>query len=174
VRNNLAGQMAAIMTAHPLPSFAMSPAPADVAVFSKDRRPVLVVEVKGSGMYPTAQSAAGLRQSLMAHDLLPDVPFFMLATPIQIFLWHGDAPPGAYPNYSAAAKPVLDSYGSRHANREKPVRGGALEIVMFSWLSDVASGARGLSPDSEVDRMLLESGLYEQIQGGAADFEVKL
>jgi hypothetical protein len=162
------------MTARPLPSFAMSPAPADIAVFSKDRRPVLVVEVKDSSMYSTAELAAGLRRSLMAHHLLPDVPFFMLATPIQIFLWRGAAHPGAYPTYSSATKPVLDSYGSRHTNREKPVRGGALEIVMFSWLSDLASGARALSPDSAVDRMLLESGLYEQIQGGAADFEVKL
>ncbi len=166
--------MEAIMTARPLPSFAMSTAPADIAVFSKDRRPVLIVEVKDSGMYSTAESAAGLRRSLMAHHLLPNVPFFMLATPIQIFLWLGDAHPGAYPNYSATAKPVLDSYGSRHANRGKPVRGGALEIVMFSWLSDIASGARALSADSAVDRMLLESGLYEQIQGGTADFEVKL
>lgn len=166
--------MEGIMTARPLPSFAMSTAPADIAVFSKDRRPVLVVEVKGSGMYPTARSAAELRRSLMAHDLLPDVPFFMLATPIHIFLWRGDAAPSADPNYSAGAKPILDSYGSRHPNRDTPFRGGALEIVMFSWLSDLASGARALSPDSDVDRMLLESGLYEQIQGGAADFEVKL
>jgi hypothetical protein len=152
----------------------MSTAPADIVVFSKNRRPILVVEVKGSNMYSTAQSAAELRRNLMGHDLLPDAPFFMIATPIQIFLWHGDAPPGAYPNYSATAKPILDSYGSRHANHQKPVRGGALEIVLFSWLSDLASGARALSPDSEVDRMLLESGLYEQIQGGTADFEVKL
>jgi hypothetical protein len=98
----------------------------------------------------------------------------MLATPIQIYLWVGDAMPMAYPDYSAGAGPVLDSYGSKHASREKPRRGGALEIVMFSWLSDVASGTRALSTDSAVDRMLLESGLYEQIQGGSAEFEVKL
>src|SRR5882757_7747345 len=162
------------MTARPLPSFAMSPAPADIAVFSKNRRPVLVVEVRDNTMYSTAESAAGLRRSLMSHQLVPDVPFLMLATPIQIFLWRGDAHPDAHPNYSAVAKPVLDSYGSRHRNREKPGRGGALEIVIFSWLSDLASGARALLPDSEVDRMLLNSGLYEQIQGGTADFEVKL
>jgi len=152
----------------------MSTAPADIAVFSKHRRPVLIVEVKDSGMYSTAESATALRRSLMAHNLLPDVPFVMLGTPIQIFLWRGDAHPSAYPNYSAAAKPILDSYGARHANRERSVRGGALDIVLFSWLSDLASGVRALSPDSEVERMLLESGLYEQIHGGTADFEVTL
>jgi hypothetical protein len=162
------------MSALPLQSIAMSTAPADIAVFSKDRRPILIVEVRDGSMYATAQSAAGLRRSLMGHNLLPDVPFFMLATPIRIFLWRSNAQPGAYPSYSATAKPILDSYGSRHANREKSVHGGALEIVLFSWLSDLATGARGLSADSEADRMLLESGLYEEIQGGTADFEVKL
>ncbi len=152
----------------------MSTAPVDIAVFSKDRRPILIVEVKNSGMYATPQSAANLRRSLIRHHLLPDAPFFMVATPIQIFLWRNDAPPEDSPNYSATAKPILDAYGSRHANRQKATRGGALEIVLFSWLSDIASGARALSPDSEVDRILVESGLYEQIQGGTADFEVKL
>jgi hypothetical protein len=162
------------MTVRPLLSFAMSTAPADIAVFSRDRRPILIVEVEDSVNYATAESAARLRRGLMGHGLLPDVPFFMLATPIQIFLWHGDAVPDAHPGYSAGAQPVLASYGSSRAHREQPVRGGALEIVVFSWLSDLASGARPLSPDSEVDRMLLGSGLYEQIRGGTADFEVQL
>lgn len=166
--------MRAIMTPRPLPSFRMSTAPVDVAVFSKDRRPILVVEVRDGGMYSSAESAAGLRRSLVGHDLLPNVPFFMLATPIRIYLWVGDAPPKANPDYSAEAGPVLNSYGSKHTNPDKPRRGGALEIVMFSWLSDVASGSRPLSTDSAVDRMLLESGLYEQIRGGSAEFEVML
>jgi len=152
----------------------MSTAPVDIAVFSKDRRPILVVEVRDGGTYSTVESAVGLRRSLMGHHLLPNVPFFMLATPIQIYLWVGDAAPKANPSYSADAGPVLNSYGSKHTDREKPRRGGALEIVMFSWLSDVASGTRPLSTDSAVDRMLLVSGLYEQIRGGSAEFEVML
>jgi len=162
------------MTARPLPSFAMSAAPADIAVFSKDRRPVLAVDVRDSGMYPTAESAAELRRSLISHDLLPEVPFFMLATPVRIFLWLRGARPDDKPQYSAAANRVLDSYGSTHRNREPPVRGGALEIVVFSWLSDVARGALSLSPDSEVDRLLLDSGLFEQMKDGTADFDVQL
>jgi hypothetical protein len=152
----------------------MSTAPADIAVFSRDRRPILIVEVEDSVNYVTAESAARLRRGLLGHGLLPDVPFFMLATPIQIFLWHGDTAADAHPEYSAGAQTVLESYAASRAHREQPIRGGSLEIVMFSWISDLASGARPLSPDSEVDRMLLESGLYEQIKGGTADFEVQL
>jgi hypothetical protein len=152
----------------------MSTAPVDIAVFSKDRRPILAVEVKDGRMYSTIESAAGLRRNLMAHHLLPNVPFFMLATPIQIFLWVGDATSRANPNYWAGAGPVLDAYGSRHTSRKNPLRGGALEIVVFSWLSDIAGGTRAPSADSAVNRMLLDSGLYEQIQGGSAEFEVQL
>jgi hypothetical protein len=166
--------MEATMTARPLPSFAMSAAKADIAVFSKDRRPVLAVDVRDSGIYATAESAAELRRSLIAHDLLPEAPFFMLATPVRIFLWLCEARPDAQPQYSAPAKHVLDSYGSTRRNRESPARGGALEIVIFFWLSDVARGARSLSADSELDRLLLDSGLFAQMKDGTADFEVQL
>lgn len=162
------------MTPRPLPSLAMSTAPVDIAVFSRDRRPILAVEVREGELYSTVESASGLRRSLMAHHLLPDVPFFMLATPIQIFLWLGDPSPDAIPNYSASAEPVMDSYSSKQANRRRPRRGGALEIVMFSWLADVAIGIRPLSTDSALDRMLLDSGLFEQIRGGSVEFEVQL
>jgi hypothetical protein len=88
----------------------MSTAPVDIAVFSKDRRLTLIVDVKGGSVYSTAESASGVRSSLLEHRLLPDAPFFMLATSTQIFLWHRDADPDAHPNYSGTTKPILDFY----------------------------------------------------------------
>lgn len=151
----------------------MSSAPVDLAVFSKDRRPILVVDVRGQRQ-STAQLATGLRRNMLAHGLLPLSPYFMIATPVQLFLWRGNADASSLPEFTASAKPVLDAYGSKHSIDEGSVRGGALEIVFFSWLSDVASGLRSLSPDSEPDRLLLKSGLYEQIRDGTVDFEVRL
>lgn len=163
-----------IMKAKLQPSLAMSTAPADIAVFSKDRRPILVVEVKDSTAYIVPQAAADLRRNLLAHGLLADVPFFMLATAVQVFLWPKDVAPDDRPQFSAATKSVLDAYGSKRPMPEKSRRGGALEIVTFSWLSDLASEVRAPSADSDADRMILESGLYDQIKGGAADFDVRL
>lgn len=162
------------MTTDLLLSRDMSSVPVDLAVFSKDRRPILVVDVRAGAGYSTAQLAAGLRRSLLAHGLLPSSPFFMIATPIQLFLWREGAEASAWPEFSASARSVLDAYGSRHADTKRAARGGAFEIVLFSWLSDIASGLRPLSPDSEPDRVLLESGLYEQIRDGTVDFEVRL
>lgn len=150
------------------------PAPADIVVFSKEKRPVLVVEVKDTSRYSTIQDASSLRRNLMAHELLSGGDFFMLATPIQMFLWSNDALPEAAPNFTATAKAILDAYGSRRPARDKGNRGGALDIVYFSWLSDLVSGVRKPTRDSESDRLLLDSGLYEQIRGGSAEFEVTL
>jgi hypothetical protein len=150
------------------------PAPADIVVFSKEKRPILVVEVKDTSLYSTPQDASSLRRNLIAHQLLSGGRFFMLATARQIFLWSNDARPDAPPNFAATAKSVLDAYGSRGPARDNNNRGGALEIVYFSWLSDLVSGIRRPSPDSESDRLVLDSGLYEQIRGGSAEFEVTL
>jgi hypothetical protein len=163
------------MSALPIPSIVMSTAPVDIAVFSKNRRPILIVDVKGGNACSTVEFATGVRSGLLKHRLLPDAPFFMLATSTQIFLWRGDADPDAHANYSGTTEPILDVYTLRRTNRDRAaIRSGSLEIVMFFWLSDVADGVLTLSPDSEVQRMLLESGVYEQIQGGAADFDVQL
>lgn len=149
------------------------PARADIVFFSTDKRPVLVVEVKDTQLYPTAREAAALRRNLMAHGLLPAGRFFMLATPVQVFIWPDDAAIGALPPYSASATSILDVYGAPKVNAGRG-RGGALEIVIFLWLSDLAAGARKPVKTSEVDQIVVESGLYDQILGGSADFEVGL
>jgi hypothetical protein len=162
------------MSAHPLQRIAMNTSQVDIAVFSKHLRPILIVDVKDGKAYSTAELATGVRSSLMEHHHLPDAPFFMLATRLQIFLWRGDAQPEAYPNYSATTDPIFDGYGMDRPNREEPVYGGGLDIVLYWWLSDLMSGKWPLSADSEMGRMLLESGLYAQIEGGTADFDVTL
>jgi len=166
--------MEGIMTARPLPSFAMSTAPADIAVFSKDRRPVLVVEVKVAGCTPLPNRQRDCAAALWHTTSCPTCHFlcwprrfkysYGAVTRLQVLIR----------NYSAGAKPVLGSYGSRHANRDKPFRGGALEIVMFSWLSDLRAGHVRYRLIRTWTACCSSRGLYEQIQGGAADFEVKL
>jgi hypothetical protein len=152
----------------------MTTSTADIAVFSKDKRPVLTVEVKDTSAYTTPESAAGVRRNLIMHGLLPKASFFMLATPVQLHLWPVSAGPEARPAFTAAARSVLDHYASHRPDGSTRRGGGALEIVIFSWLSNIVSGIRSPSADSDADRMLLESGVYKQIQGGTADFEVQL
>jgi hypothetical protein len=154
-------------------SLEMSASPSDIVVFSKQRRPVLVVDVRNSGLCDTAESAADLRRRLLAHRLVPDIPFLMIATPVQLSLWLQGANADDLPKFTAPTKAILDRYGPRCPKPES-VRREALQIGIFFWLSGLADGLRTLSSDSIVDRMLLDSGLYVQIQSGTAEFDVIL
>ena len=63
---------------------------ADIAVFSRDYRITLVVEVKGQ-KHATDEWAAKLRRNLLAHDMIPPSQYFLLALPDHFYLWKENA-----------------------------------------------------------------------------------
>ena len=71
-----------------------------------------------------------------------------------------DAPP----NYAIRTWDALRDYLA--AWSEQPPRLGeeTLELALISWLRDVADSKHSLRPESEADRMLIESGLYDAIK----------
>lgn len=102
----------------------------------------------------------------MAHGLIPDVPFFLLAFSTGLFLWKGHIGEDSLPDYMAPAKPVLKEYlGSPWDGGEVLVE-ETLQIAFASWLADLAGAVRMPHADSEADAMLVRSGLYDQIRDG--------
>jgi hypothetical protein len=60
--------------------------PADISVFSSDKRLELIVEVKTK--YPSnAEWATKFRRNLLSNGAIPHTPFFMLALPDRLYLW---------------------------------------------------------------------------------------
>lgn len=137
----------------------------DIVIETSDRTRVLVVECKRMKV-TTPADAAHLRRSF--HGYAPNVSadYFMLALPTCLFLWKGGADPDAPPEFSASAKPVLQSYLGAVADRAGGPRPESLEIAMSSWLGDLASSIRKPDPDSEPERMMLDSGLFTRLKGG--------
>lgn len=137
----------------------------DIVVETADGTRALVVECKRMKVTSAIQ-AAEVRRSLQAYarDLSP--AFFMLAFHTGIYLWRAEAAPGAQSEFSAAAKPVLQRYLGSVADRPGGPLPESLEIAISSWLSDLVSGIREPDPDSEPERMVVDSGLLAQIKGG--------
>jgi hypothetical protein len=155
----------------PLPSHDM-PARPDIAVYARDKRLVLAVEVK-DGKEPSGQAAAALRRNLISHKLLTNAPYFLLAYRTRLFLWREETAPGQLADCSALTTPVLHDYASSLSKPESTLRGSGLQIVIFAWLADLASGARKPESDSEPEKMLVDSGLYERIHLGDVQFEAE-
>ena len=135
--------------------------------YSRNRTPVLVVECIG-GNEESLEDAARLRRNLLAHDLIPGAPYFLLAFGMRLFLWLEGAPAGQLPDFSASARSVLQNYLRKDADG---VNRDILDLLVVSWLDELAIAIRQPDPNSAADRMLLESGLYEKIRFGRVRLE---
>ena len=136
----------------------------DIVVSSPDGRIQLVVEVKN---HPGASEewATHFRRNLVAHSILPDAEYFLLALPDDLFLWKGaGAAEDAPPDYRVPTAEALEPF--RIAGSDE----AGLEMAVNSWLNVLTSpGLR----EEEVGRRygwLVESGLYEHIRGGDVEY----
>jgi hypothetical protein len=59
----------------------------------------------------------------------------------------------------------------RGRERRARLRKGGLQLLVFWWLSMLANGLRGADPTSEAERMLIDSGVYEELRQGEVQFE---
>jgi hypothetical protein len=137
----------------------------DIAGYSFDRQLVLIADVK-AGKETSEENAAHFRRNLLAHGLLAEVPYFLLAYKTQFFLWKGTRDADSRPDYKAAAKPVLEKYLGEIGESARGPGSESLEIAVKSWLSELASGVRAPDTLFAPDQMLVESGLFERLKGG--------
>jgi hypothetical protein len=145
---------------------------ADIAVYSPDDRLLLVVEVKNR-QEASAAWAAKLRRNLLIHHALPAAQYFLLALPDRLYLWkNASTPSEAPPDFVASTGDVLREYLGGWVDRPERIAEESLQIALTSWLQDIAGSARNPSEESEADRMLIESGLYEPIRNGAVATEL--
>lgn len=143
--------------------------PFDLMVYGWDRRLVLPVDVQAATDF-TTESASYFRDGLLEHELLPDAPYFLIATPVSLYLWRSETPPGHPPDFEASATPILSHYVPSMVRRGEPFNSFGVEAAMFGWFGDMAAGFRTPDDRSEPDRMLMQSGLLKAIQRGQVRF----
>ena len=143
----------------------------DIVVYSNDRRPVLVVEVRAA-KETSPERASTLRQDLLQRDPLLAESFLLLAYSTYLFLWEKNAPADAKPR-TAAVKDVLRDYGGASADREQGPTPEGLTMMLYFWLDDLAVGIRKPKQASEADQLLVRNGVYEQIRRGRAEREAR-
>jgi hypothetical protein len=137
----------------------------DIAAYSPNRELVLLVEVKWS-KDSSQEGAVFFRRNLRNHGMLTDGPHFLLANRNNLFLWKGSSGPDAEPDFRGPAKPVLKKYLGDIAETEVGAGPESVELAFKLWLTDLARGSQLPDPESAADRMLVDSGLYQQIKGG--------
>jgi hypothetical protein len=149
----------------------------DIAVYSPDKRLVLVVEVKKrpKGRVVSSDWATQVHRNLLAHSGIPVAPYFLLVVPPDaIFLWENGSSSDAEkkPDVQASAKELLDPY----ANRLSSLRGSVneyyyTELVVSSWLKELIKSE---SSSESVPEWLRDSGLHTAIKDGTVVMQAAL
>ena len=143
----------------------------DIAVYSRDDRLKLVVEVK-SYRNATDEWAAKLRRNLLVHGFIPESEFFLLILPEYSYLWRGcDSFDEIPADYKLPTMDLLQLRGDT-ANPDKLSSFG-LELLTSSWLNALAVSQISRGEVPELD-WVFDSGLYDSIKDGSVKVESEL
>jgi hypothetical protein len=143
-------------TLSPMPHMQFQP---ELVVDSFYRRTIMTVECIASAD-ESAEKAVYLRDTLLPEEIEIDDCFFMLARISVINLWMPGRARGALPDYTASVLPILRQTAGDIRDLDRP----RLREAMAHWLRSVSQGRP--PAESEVERMLVASGLYAKLRGG--------
>jgi len=132
----------------------------DFVAYDERGQPLLLVEVKSR--HETSELwAARFRRNLLAHGTLPKALFFLIATPERLYFWRQDdpSPREEPPQFTMDATAELKPYFDRYKQTPEKTSGQALELILFSWLTDIAEFGQSRAKQDPSLRWLSESGL---------------
>ncbi len=135
----------------------------DIAVYDKDERLRLVVDVKDYSYKhegDVEQWATRIRRNLVRHAAVPIYVYFLLAVyPAPFYLWLPDDAPDAPPRFA------IDVQAEMPRLKESDVLSDYQQQVdaVHAWLVSLLDAPAG---EAEQSAWLHESGLYEATQGG--------
>jgi hypothetical protein len=141
----------------------------DLAVYNKDGQLVLAVQVKGK-LNAWQEWASQLRSNILAHGIYPKAPYFLMVFPDKFYLWaNEDAQLDmSEPTYDIDARPIIQPYLDKAGiTQEQKISSQSLELIVVAWLSKIIYNELPLDETDELERWLVDSGLYAAIAGGS-------
>lgn len=139
--------------------------PIDFIAYNRAGTVLLLAEAK-SRPGTSDEWAAKLRRNMLAHGVLPNSQYFLIATPERMYGWRqGNFPPvDAPPEFTIDARMALGPYFSKLGQNPAQIGPAAFELVVLNWLTDI-SRLPGNQPESDPSlRSLSESGLLASLQ----------
>ena len=143
----------------------------DLLVNNRYGQPILIVEVKRK-INTSSEWAAKLRRNILAHGILPKVPYFLLVFPDKFYLWTDSRVDldEREPNYIADARPILEPYLKKAEVTVDQIRAESLELIVASWLGELIHSNQSPADLDESQHWLINSGVYADLVGGEIEY----
>jgi len=147
----------------------------DVLVNNHYGQPTLIVEVK-SKINTSSEWVAKLRRNILAHGILPSVPYFLIVFPDKFYLWINNSEVNQLevkePDYIVGASSIIQPYYEQSGIKANQITEKSLEIIVVSWLEELINAPKLTEKDLEQDhKWLIDSGLYDALVGGKINYE---
>lgn len=109
--------------------------------------------------------AARFRRNLLSHCALSRAPFLLIARPEHLYFWRqtNGEPDDLPPQFVIHASTELKPYFDRLAEAPEKAQGEVLELILFSWLVDLAESGRSRAQHDPSLKWLFESGLRDAL-----------
>lgn len=148
-------------------SMAVHPMEVDFVAYNQQGDPLLLVEVKGGRKETSETWAARFRRNLLAHGTLPRAPYFLIATPDRMYFWRQDdaSSKEKRPDFSTDARTELTSYFEAANWGPSTIGGHALELILLTWLTEIAEFGAARIKEPSLAKWLSESGLLSALHG---------
>ena len=140
---------------------------ADLVLYDHLGRLIAVAEIKNK-RGTSGDWAAKLRRNILAHGGFPHVDFYLIITPDRLYLWKGagEQPDLIQPTYEIDAQPIFKAYLERAGVAPGDVSGGAFELLVESWLSDLMSSEKPVDQFANGEKWLVESSFLGAVKDG--------
>jgi hypothetical protein len=137
----------------------------DVIAYDQDGRVILLAEAK-SRVGTSEKWAAQFRRNMLAHGTLPNAQFFLIATPERMYFWKQDRPGvlDAPPEFTIDATTEFKPYFDKLEKTSQGVSEQALELLVLSWLTEIARTGDARSKKDPSRRWLADSGLIGSLE----------
>lgn len=148
---------------------------ADIAVYDRKGRLALIVELK-SKLGTSTEWAAKMRRNILAHGLLPETCFFLLALPDRFYLWDnaGITPEIVQPTYEVDATPFLQPYYEKSGISPKNLSENSFDVIVLSFLRELSQTNVLPKILQQNPDWLIKSGLLEALREADLAREVRV
>jgi hypothetical protein len=121
----------------------------DFVAYDREGRVLLLAEVK-SRLGTSKSWAARLRRNMLSHGILPWAKYFLIATPERMYLWKQEDPDSAEmpPEFTIDAANVFQPYFKKLHQEPSEIGPEAFELLVLTWLTDIARPDRDLKQDA--------------------------
>jgi hypothetical protein len=111
---------------------------------------------------------------MLAHGVVPNSRFFLLALPDRLYLWKdaGNLPELVEPTYEIDATPFFQPYIERARLAPDQLNVQSFEVIVTSWLNELIQSGISTNVPATQRQLLQESGLLDALKGGSVAVEV--